>query len=158
MASSDDAADTSVSTFISTLIPTLVIAIIFYLAFIGIRKKQQRVYEPRNVVETVSPDLKPGESPAGFFGWVSFLLHKPETYIIQQAGVDGYFFIRFLFEFATICLMGCCILWPILFPINATGGNGNEGFNILSYSNVKDKNRFFAQIFLSWVSLVLYYF
>ena len=151
MASSDDAADTSVSTFISTLIPTLVIAIIFYLAFIGIRKKQQRVYEPRNVVETVSPDLKPGESPAGFFGWVSFLLHKPETYIIQQAGVDGYFFIRFLFEFATICLMGCCILWPILFPINATGGNGNEGFNILSYSNVKDKNRFFAQIFLSWV-------
>src|ERR1700759_2886703 len=50
-----------------------------------------------------------------------------------------------------ICLVGCLITWPVLFPVNATGGGGQKQLNILSFSNVKDKNRYFAHTFIAWV-------
>ena len=34
------------------------------------------------------------------------------------------------------CLVGCVITWPVLFPINATGGGGNKQFDILTLGNV----------------------
>ena len=35
--------------------------------------------------------------------------------------------------------VGCCITWPVLFPVYATGGAGQTQLNILSMSNI-DKN------------------
>ncbi|EGV64540.1 phosphate metabolism protein 7 [Yamadazyma tenuis] len=148
---STQSTSSSVSAFISTLIPNLIIFAVFLLIFILLRKKQSRVYEPRTTVSTVSPNLKPDEAPRGLFSWLSHILGKPESFIIQQAGVDGYFFVRFLFGFASICFLGCCILWPILFPVNATHGKGRSGFDILSYSNVGNKWKVFAHVFLSWI-------
>lgn len=145
------ATSSSVSAFISALVPTLIIAVVFLIIFILLRKKQKRVYEPRANVSTVPSSLKPDESPRGAFSWVSFIMHKPESFIIQQMGVDGYFFVRFLFGFSTICFLACCVTWPILFPVNATHGTGQSGFDILSYSNVGNKWKTFAHVFLSWI-------
>lgn len=55
-----------------------------------------------------------------------------------------------------IAFVGCCFLWPILFPVNATGGNGQSQLDILSYSNVDSstsagKNRFYAHVFCAWI-------
>lgn len=60
-----------------------------------------------------------------------------------------------------IAFVGCCILWPILFPINATGGGGQTQLTILSYSNVdssNEKNRFYAHALAAWAfyGFVLY--
>lgn len=152
MAGSDtQSTSSSVSAFISTLIPNLVIFAVFLGIFIALRKKQLRVYEPRTSVKTVPKDLRPDETPRGLFSWLSHVLSKPESFLIQQAGVDGYFFVRFLFGFASICFLGCCILWPVLFPVNAVKGNGQQGFDILSYSNVRDDKRVYAHVFLSWI-------
>ncbi|KAI3406123.1 PHM7 [Candida oxycetoniae] len=149
--------NTSVSQFISTLVPTLVISVVFVVAFVIIRKYQKRVYEPRSIVKSLPEDLRPQSPPAGIFSWLGSLLRRPETFIIQYAGPDGYFFLRFLFEFCCICILGAIITWPILFPVNASNGNNNQpgstvaGFDILTIANVRNKWRTFAHVFLSWI-------
>lgn len=145
------AASSSVSAFISALVPTFIIFVIFLIIFIVLRKKQSRVYEPRATVSTVPSSLKPEETPRGAFSWLSHVLKKPESFIIQQMGVDGYFFVRFLFGFSTICFLMCCITWPVLFPVNATHGKGGTGFDMLSYSNLGNKWKTFAHVFVSWI-------
>jgi len=37
-----------------------------------------------------------------------------------------------------ICFAGCCLTFPILFPLNATGQGGQTGLDLLSFSNLKD--------------------
>jgi calcium permeable stress-gated cation channel len=32
-----------------------------------------------------------------------------------------------------ICFVGCCITWPVLFPINATGGNNKHQLDLLTF-------------------------
>ena len=49
--------------------------------------------------------------------------------------------------------VGCCITFPVLFPINATGHNGGRQFDLLSFSNVADKNRYYAHTFVAWIYL-----
>ncbi|RCK66685.1 putative membrane protein C24H6.13 [Candida viswanathii] len=154
---SAQSSNSSVSQFLSTLIPTLVISVVFLLAFIAIRAKQKRVYEPRAIVKSLPQDLRPEPSPGGTLGWLTALLRKPSSFLIQYASTDGYFFLRFLFEFFCICVLGAIITWPILFPVNATNGKNNQpgsnvkGFDILTFSNIRNKWRTFAHVFLSWI-------
>lgn len=57
-----------------------------------------------------------------------------------------------------ICFVGCCITWPILFPVNATGGGGQTQLNLLSFSNVLDKNRYYAHVFVAWIFIGFIFF
>uniref|UniRef100_A0A914YNK1 DUF221-domain-containing protein n=1 Tax=Panagrolaimus superbus TaxID=310955 RepID=A0A914YNK1_9BILA len=141
----------SLQQFLTVLIVNFALFIAFIAAFLLLRKRQRRVYEPRYIVESVPKNLKPDEAPKGLISWLIHLLHKPSSFIIQYTNADGYFFIRFLFGFACICILGCFLLWPILFPINATNSNHMKGLDILSYSNVKNENRIFVHLFLSWI-------
>jgi calcium permeable stress-gated cation channel len=54
-----------------------------------------------------------------------------------------------------ICFVGACITFPILFPINATGGGGQKELDIISFSNINEsssgKNRYYAHAILGWV-------
>lgn len=153
MASSGSAStpDASVSSFVSTLIVNFIIFVVYVSIFIILRKKQKRVYEPRTTVDTLPEDLKPTELPQGKLAWVKDLWSKKESFFIQQLGADGYFFMRFLMEFGIICFIGACITWPILFSLNASNSNHQQGFNMLAFGNVKDKNRYYGHIFVSWV-------
>lgn len=47
-----------------------------------------------------------------------------------------------------------CITWPILLPINATGGNGKTQLELISYSNINietSSRRLYAHVLTSWV-------
>lgn len=57
-----------------------------------------------------------------------------------------------------ICFVGCCITWPILFPINATGHGNQSQLNLLSFSNVEDKSRYYAHVFVSWIFISFIFF
>lgn len=69
--------------------------------------------------------------------------------------MDAYLLIRFLKLVSMICFVGACITFPILFPINATGGGNNVQLNILSMSNVEESKyeRYFAHAFVAWLYL-----
>ncbi|SSD60205.1 related to Phosphate metabolism protein 7 [Saccharomycodes ludwigii] len=53
--------------------------------------------------------------------------------------------------FGGLSILGCFLLLPILVPVNSTNGYNLQGFEIMSFSNVINKNRFFAHVFLSWI-------
>jgi hypothetical protein len=52
-----------------------------------------------------------------------------------------------------ICLVGCVITWPILFPVNATGHGGQTELDLLSFSNInkQGKTRYYAHTFIAWI-------
>lgn len=65
--------------------------------------------------------------------------------------MDGYFFLRFLKVLRNICLGGCVIIYPVLFPIHATGGNGQGQLELLTIGNVKNPQKLLAHVFISWI-------
>lgn len=90
---------------------------------------------------------------SGWFSWIGEFWKIPDKYALQHQSLDAYLFLRFLRIVTAMAFVGCLILWPVLFPVNATGGNGQSQLDILSYSNVssEQKNRFYAHAFCAWI-------
>ncbi|KAL2316358.1 Extracellular tail, of 10TM putative phosphate transporter [Schizosaccharomyces pombe] len=146
-----DSSSSSTSAFVSSLVFNFAIFCAFIGLFLCLRPREKHVYQPRCIIDTQPKEEKPEPSPSSPFGLFAYVVKRSETYLIQYAGVDGYFFIRYLFTFGALCILGCLVLFPILLPVNATNGVGEKGFDILSFSNVKNHNRFYAHVFLSWL-------
>lgn len=85
----------------------------------------------------------------------------PDSYILQHQSLDAYLFVRYLKVAFYMSLGSLIITWPILFPVNATGGKGLSQLDILSYSNVDidtKPNYLYAHVFVGWAvyGLVMY--
>lgn len=50
-----------------------------------------------------------------------------------------------------MCVAGCLITMPVLFPVNATGGGGQKQLDILSMSNVNSPKRYFAHAIVACI-------
>lgn len=90
------------------------------------------------------------------FNWFGAFNKIPDTHALQHQSFDAYLFLRLIKISATICLVGCFITWPVLFPVNATGHGGSKGLDILAYGNVatspdSNKNRYYAHTFVAWI-------
>lgn len=70
---------------------------------------------------------------------------------MNHATIDGFFFLRYLKVLRNICFVGCLIAYPILFPINATGGNGGYQLSLLTIGNVKNASKMYAHLFVGWL-------
>ncbi|GAV52255.1 hypothetical protein ZYGR_0AG02460 [Zygosaccharomyces rouxii] len=143
----------STSAFVSSLIFNGRIAAIFTLAFLTLRPRNRRVYEPRTLddIKTIKDEERTERVPSGYFRWVPFLLSRPHSFLIQHASLDGYFYLRYIALGAGFSLLGIILMYPIILPVNATNGRNYQGFELLSFANVTNKNRFFAHVFLSWI-------
>lgn len=150
MADNVSTSTTSTSAVISTLVANLVLCGIFVTCFLLLRLKFKRIYSPKSSFDLVPDDKKPTPLPKDPIRWVYILLMKPHSFIIQQAGIDGYFFLRYVFVMGWFFLLGM-LTWIILLPVNATNGMGNKGLDQLSIANVKNHNRYYAHVFIGWV-------
>jgi len=76
-----------------------------------------------------------------------------DDYVLNHHSLDAYLYIRFLKMLTLMAFVGAILTWPVLFPVNATGGAGQSGLDILSFSNVSDSNpaRYFAHAVMAWV-------
>lgn len=137
----------------STLVPSLVIAGAMILAFIILRRKFRRHYVPRTFVGNLLPHERTPESPSGLFDWIFAMYRLPDTYVLQHHSLDAYLLLRYLKLISIVCLVGCCITWPILFPVNATGKGNKQQLDILAFSNVADPARYFAHALVAWIFL-----
>ncbi|KAG5921541.1 hypothetical protein E4U53_003786, partial [Claviceps sorghi] len=93
------------------------------------------------------------EMPGGFFNWFGSFWKIPDAYALTHQTLDAYLFLRYLKVCTVICLVSLCITWPILFPINATGGGLGNQLDILSFGNVnvdEKHNYFYAHCFVAW--------
>lgn len=121
------------------------------LAFIILRRIYRRNYMPRTFLPTLRDYERTPSSPTGLWNWIIAMYKIPDTYVLQHHSLDAYLLLRYMKLLVVMTFVGCCITWPILFPINATGGVGNSQFDVLSMSNVKNKARYFAHAFVGWI-------
>ena len=94
--------------------------------------------------------------PTGWFNWVGPFWKIPDTYALQHQSLDAYLFLRYLRMTVVIMFVGACITWPILFPVNITGGAGKVQLDMLSMANINGdkkggKYRYFAHCFAGWL-------
>ncbi|CAH0028224.1 unnamed protein product [Clonostachys rhizophaga] len=144
----------SLSGMISTLVPVLVTSSIFLVIFLIFRVSQRRFYAPRTYLGSLRENERSPELPRGVLNWFAAFWKIPDAYALQHQSLDAYLFLRFLRICCTITFVSLCITWPILFPVNATGGNNLSQLEILSYSNINldtQKNRFYAHTFVAWI-------
>lgn len=130
------------------------------LVFVILRRSQRRQYMPRTYIGYLKPWQRTPESPTGLWNWITAMYKLPDTYVLQHHSMDAYLLLRFLKLSATIMFVGCVITWPILFPVNATGGGGKAQLDILSFSNVAPNTygRYFAHALLAWIFIGFVFF
>ncbi|OBU00217.1 hypothetical protein VE01_01671 [Pseudogymnoascus verrucosus] len=154
-APTDSDKDSSVSGLVATLIPTLVVALVYVSIFLVLRRSHRRFYAPRTYLGTLRDNERSPELPTGMFNWFGTFWKIPDTYVLQTQSLDSYLFLRYMRILVAICFFGCLITWPVLFPVNATGGNGAQGLNILAFGNLNKstdgKNRMYAHVFIGWI-------
>ena len=155
-----DQGSNSLSGIISTLVPTLIIAVIALAFFLFLRNRTTRVYGPRTDERLVQEEKRTPASSVGFFSLIRNYNTLPDSYVLKHNSMDGYLWLRYFKVLIVISFAGCLITWPILFPVNATGGGGQEQLDILSMSNIANPNRYFAHalvavIYLGFVVLVV---
>lgn len=151
MSDSSGTTPSSLSQLLSALIPNLVVFAVFLVAFLVIRKKQPRVYEPRASVETLPKELKTEATPSGPWQWLVYLIRRPHSWMVLKTGADGFFYLRYVVMFIILTFFGVCICWPILFPLNIANGAGNAQLDMLAMGNVKDTTRYIGHALVSWV-------
>lgn len=96
----------------------------------------------------------PAPSP-GILGWIKDFRRIDDKYILDHSSIDGFLFVRYFKLMVVISTLGCLITWPVLFPVNVTGGGGNRQLDLLSMSNVVNANRYYAHALVSCVFLGL---
>ncbi|KAK4240888.1 hypothetical protein C8A03DRAFT_41622 [Achaetomium macrosporum] len=156
--SSDDnpqgAAPASLSGMLSTLAPVAVVSAIYISAFLILRRSQRRYYAPRTYLGSLRESERSPPLPNGWVNWIGSFWKIPDIYALQHQSLDAYLYIRFLRMALVLCFVGCIITWPILFPVNATGGGGQTELDILSYANINQatqNNRYYAHVFVCWI-------
>jgi hypothetical protein len=78
-------------------------------------------------------------------------MHTSDEYALSHHSLDAYLYMRFLKMLTLMAFIGAIITWPVLFPVNATGGGGESGLDVLSFSNVNTQVRYFAHALMAWV-------
>lgn len=144
----------SLSGMYSTLGPVVLIAGIYIVLFLVFRRSQRRFYAPRTYLGSLREHERSPAMPSGFINWIGAFWKIPDIYALQHQNIDSYLFLRFLRVCTTICFVSMCITWPILFPVNITGGGGQGELEMLSYANIdveNQPNRLYAHTFVAWL-------
>ena len=87
--------------------------------------------------------------PGGFLNWISVVSKIPDSYVLNHHSLDAFLLLRYLKIASTIFFVGCIITWPVLFPINITSNGLQKQLNLLTISNVTDKNRLYSHFFIA---------
>ncbi|KAH0361927.1 DUF221-domain-containing protein, partial [Aureobasidium melanogenum] len=129
-------ASSSATGLLSTLAPVALIALVWFALFLIFRKWFPRNYRPRTFLGSIQERERSPALPDGIFAWFGNFFNVPDSYVLNHHSLDGYLFLRLLKMAVFTCLVGCCITFPVLFPINITGGGGKSQLDILTMGNV----------------------
>lgn len=131
--------------------PAIIFALIWFALFLIFRRTQHRFYAPKAYLGSVHEAERSPELPTGWLNWFGAFWRLPDSYVLRHSSLDGYLFLRFLKLMSLVCFVGCVITWPVLIPVNVTGGAGNTELDLLSFSNVKQPEKYYAHTLVSFV-------
>ncbi|KAK1775174.1 hypothetical protein QBC45DRAFT_422939 [Copromyces sp. CBS 386.78] len=141
----------SLSALGSTFVPVLIYAAICLLIFFACRRTSTRTYAPRTIKQLREPEHAAPKLPNGWIDWIKPFWKIDDDYILNNCSLDGYLFLRFLKILSVTCFVGLAISWPILLPINATGGNLQRQLDKLTMGNIKLPSKYYAHVVVAWL-------
>lgn len=133
---------------LAAFIPAFVTAVVYLGIFTFIRNSFRKFYIPRTFLKTIpEKDWTPHHGTR----WWTDLWTNPDRFTLQHNSLDAYLYLRFLKFIISVCFVGACVTWPILFPINATGGGTASQLDRISFSNIAKNSHLWAHVVLAWV-------
>ncbi|RMD41417.1 hypothetical protein DV735_g3677, partial [Chaetothyriales sp. CBS 134920] len=142
---------TSFSAIGATLVPTLITAVLFLTAFVFLRRPFRNLYAPRTYFRTIAEKDRTPSSSLSLLGWFHDYRQLDDTFVLQHSSLDGFLFLRYQKVLIALCVAGVLIAWPILLPVNATGGGSSKQLDVLGIGNVKDPKRLYAHAVVAWL-------
>ncbi|KAK6340517.1 hypothetical protein TWF696_008843 [Orbilia brochopaga] len=130
----------SVQALLATMSGAFAFFIIQTGAFVVVRRRLARIYEPRTYM--VPERKKTTAPPKGLFSWLPAMLTTRDPEYISKSGLDAFCFLRFLRMMLKICILQAVLIMPIMLPLNATGGMDKDpkvpvqGLDRLSWGNI----------------------
>jgi hypothetical protein len=163
----------SASAFAASFVTAVVVFSVEIIAFLVIKDRFSRIYLPRTYLV---PERERTTAPApGYVSWAKAVLQTSNADFVLKAGLDAYFFLRYLRTLLKIFVPAALVIMPILIPLNAIGGKGANwtkehpgqasvsGLDVLSWSNVQPRHtgRYWAHWLLAvclivWVCYVAF--
>jgi hypothetical protein len=162
--------------FLTAIAVAVIIFAVQILLFLLLRNKLARIFKPKTYLV---PERERTESPpASIVGLIRTVLGFSDRELIKKCGLDSYFFLRYLKTLMIIFIPICCIVMPILIPINYIGGRGKEidvktenatsteprGLDTLAWGNVRstETGRYGAHLLMAilvviWVCTVFFF-
>jgi hypothetical protein len=131
-----------------------------------VRQHFPKIYSPRTFIGTVPEkyadihgsdtfankrrDHTPSASRS-YFAWTHTLWAVPDKFVLYHGSLDGYLYLRFMRTLIFLCVVGCCITWPILIPVNFTGGGTSLQLDRISIGNVSENKKLYVHAVVAWV-------
>ncbi|CZR59376.1 uncharacterized protein PAC_09268 [Phialocephala subalpina] len=153
---------TTITTFSISLAAGFILFAVQFGTFLIIRNYlwAKRIYQPRSFLVPVKQRIKPPHNnPFKWLFTVFTIREDPE--VLAKAGMDAYFFLRYLSMCLKIFTPMAVIIMPILIPLNVKQGKGTNtisgvtynvtGLDTLAWSNVSPANtsRYWAHLILA---------
>jgi hypothetical protein len=145
---------TSFDAILGAFIPTFSIACVYILVFIAVRNSFRKVYAPRTFLGTIPEKDRTPSSQAEGASWIRDFRSLTDRFVLQHNSLDAYLYLRFLKFIIWICFAGACLTWPVLFPINATGGGNASQLDRISFSNIAKNSHLWAHTAVAWVFFI----
>ena len=142
---------TSFDAILGAFIPTFIISVIYIAIFIFIRNYFRKTYAPRTFLGTIPEKDRTPASHAEGKSWFHDFRTLKDRFILKHNSLDAYLFLRFLKFIIVVCVAGSCLTWPILFPVNATGGGNASELDRISFSNIAKNSHVWAHTVVAWV-------
>lgn len=152
-------ANNSTATIISSLILNLVIFSIQMIAFLIIRPRFPKIYQPKSYLGVEEQRVQPLSK--SLLGWIPEYLKTPTSEILYKNGLDAYQFVAFcemmIWFFAPVFVFS----WALLMPLyGAPDNKKNQGIQQFTYSNIgtprHNQLRLIGVLGANWI-IVLYW-
>ncbi|WPH03077.1 Hypothetical protein R9X50_00595100 [Acrodontium crateriforme] len=141
----------SAEAILAAFIPTFITAAVYIAIFAGVRNWHRKFYAPRTFLGTVPEKDRTPATQAGGSNWLWDFWNLPVTFVLQHNSLDAWLYLRFLGGIILISLYGVILTWPILLPVNATGGGDSTQLDRFSFSNIANNDSLWAHTIVAWV-------
>ncbi|THH27230.1 hypothetical protein EUX98_g6964 [Antrodiella citrinella] len=153
--SSASAQSSSSQTFLTALVTNLIILAVELVAFVVLKHKLTRIYEPRTYLPP--PDKRAVALPSGPWKWLFAILAIPTSDVLHKNGLDAYMFLRFLRMLVMLFAGISFLTWLVILPIDAVGVRNpqfSDGLARLSWGNIPDdaNKRYAAHIIVVYIT------
>ncbi|KIP07764.1 hypothetical protein PHLGIDRAFT_70481 [Phlebiopsis gigantea 11061_1 CR5-6] len=142
-------------TFLTALITNAAVLGAEVVAFVILRRRLSRIYEPRTYLPP--PDKRAVGLPSGWWQWLIAILAIPTGDVLEKNGMDAYMFLRFLRLLIILFGSITVLTWAVLLPVDTAGlgdGNLSDHLSRLSWGNIPATatSRYAAHIVVVYLS------